>query len=118
VTVTVVAAVFAPPQPAATTATATQAPNVRFTRATVRLVVDVRVVATFEHGNALFAAVCERGLEGVVAKRERDPCRPGRVRGRASDSGLAQPMRDIGRGRTGAVTSVVGARRSSRRRRR
>ena len=38
---------------------------------------SVRLVATFEDGAALFAAVCERGLEGVVAKRERDPYRPG-----------------------------------------
>src|SRR5436190_22085847 len=37
----------------------------------------VRLVATFEDGAALFAAVCARGLEGVVAKRERDPYRPG-----------------------------------------
>src|SRR5215218_4488876 len=37
----------------------------------------VRLVATFEDGEALFAAVCERGLEGVVAKRERDRYRPG-----------------------------------------
>ena len=37
----------------------------------------VRLVATFEDGEALFAGVCERGLEGVVAKRDRDPCRPG-----------------------------------------
>ncbi len=29
----------------------------------------VRLVATFEDGEALLAAVCERGLEGVVAKR-------------------------------------------------
>jgi ATP-dependent DNA ligase len=29
-------------------------------------------VATFDDGQALFHAVCERGLEGVVAKRERD----------------------------------------------
>ncbi len=29
----------------------------------------VRLAATFENGEALFAAVCERGLEGVVAKR-------------------------------------------------
>jgi ATP-dependent DNA ligase len=36
----------------------------------------VRLVATFEDGEALFAAVCERGLEGVVAKRSRDPYRP------------------------------------------
>jgi len=33
----------------------------------------VRLVATFEDGEALFAAMCERGLEGVVAKRQRDP---------------------------------------------
>jgi bifunctional non-homologous end joining protein LigD len=37
----------------------------------------VRLVATFEDGEALFAAVCERGLEGVVAKRLRDPYKPG-----------------------------------------
>ena len=37
----------------------------------------VRLVATFEDGEALFAAVCARGLEGVVAKRERDPYRSG-----------------------------------------
>ena len=37
----------------------------------------VRLVATFEDGEALFAAVCERGLEGVIAKRLRDPYRPG-----------------------------------------
>src|SRR5215204_1292038 len=36
-----------------------------------------RLVATFEDGEALFAAVCERGLEGVVAKRDRDRYRPG-----------------------------------------
>jgi hypothetical protein len=33
----------------------------------------VRLVATFEDGEALFAAVCERELEGVVAQRVRDP---------------------------------------------
>jgi bifunctional non-homologous end joining protein LigD len=37
----------------------------------------VRLVATFEDGDALFGAVCERGLEGVVATRERDQYRPG-----------------------------------------
>jgi ATP-dependent DNA ligase len=37
----------------------------------------VRLVATFEDGEALFAAVCERGRERVVAKRERGPYRPG-----------------------------------------
>lgn len=37
----------------------------------------VRLVATFEDGEGLFAAVCERGLEGVVAKRLRETYRPG-----------------------------------------
>jgi len=37
----------------------------------------VRLVATFEDGETLFAAVGARGLEGVVAKRERAPYRPG-----------------------------------------
>src|SRR5215218_5073031 len=37
----------------------------------------VRLVATFEDGEGLFMAVSERGLEGVVAKRDRDPYRPG-----------------------------------------
>jgi bifunctional non-homologous end joining protein LigD len=37
----------------------------------------VQLVATFEDGNALFDVVCERGLEGVVGKRLRDPYRPG-----------------------------------------
>ena len=37
----------------------------------------VRLVATFEDGEALFSAVCKRGLEGVVAKRDRAPYRPG-----------------------------------------
>jgi hypothetical protein len=36
-----------------------------------------KLVATFEDGEALFRVVCDRGLEGVVAKRERDPYRPG-----------------------------------------
>jgi ATP-dependent DNA ligase len=36
----------------------------------------VRLVATFDDGPALYEAVCERGLEGVVAKREREPYRP------------------------------------------
>lgn len=38
---------------------------------------EVKLVATFEDGQALFDAVCARGLEGVVAKRARDPYRPG-----------------------------------------
>jgi ATP-dependent DNA ligase len=40
----------------------------------------VRLVATFEDGEALFAAVCQRGFEGVVAKRDCDPYRPGEGR--------------------------------------
>jgi bifunctional non-homologous end joining protein LigD len=36
-----------------------------------------RLVATFEDGEALFRVVGERGLEGVVGKRLRDPYRPG-----------------------------------------
>ena len=35
------------------------------------------VLPTFPEGDALFAAMCERGLEVVVAKRERDAYRPG-----------------------------------------
>jgi len=37
----------------------------------------VRLVETFEDGRALFDAVCAHGMEGVVAKRGRDPYRPG-----------------------------------------
>jgi hypothetical protein len=36
----------------------------------------VRVIDTFEDGPALFDAILAHGLEGVVAKRERDPYRP------------------------------------------
>src|SRR4051812_48617969 len=48
-----------------------------------------RLVPTFEDGEGLFAAVCDRGLEGVVAKRDRDAYRPGerqwvRVKNRAT----------------------------------
>jgi len=39
----------------------------------------VRPVATFEDGEALFAAVCERGRERVVAKRQRERYRVGRA---------------------------------------
>src|SRR5436190_7534122 len=39
--------------------------------------VHARVVPSFPDGEALFAAVCDFGLEGVVAKRERDAYRPG-----------------------------------------
>jgi bifunctional non-homologous end joining protein LigD len=37
----------------------------------------VQLVATFEDGEGLCRVVCERGLEGVVAKRLRDRYRPG-----------------------------------------
>ena len=37
----------------------------------------MKLVATFEDGQALFDAVCARGLEGVVAKRISDPYKPG-----------------------------------------
>ena len=37
----------------------------------------VQTIATFEDGDALFRVMCDRGLEGVVAKRLRDPYRPG-----------------------------------------
>jgi ATP-dependent DNA ligase len=36
----------------------------------------VRLVATFEDGEALFDAVCARRLEGVVATRLADPYLP------------------------------------------
>jgi bifunctional non-homologous end joining protein LigD len=39
--------------------------------------VHARVLPVFSDGEALFAAVCEWGLEGVVAKRDRDAYRPG-----------------------------------------
>ncbi len=67
----------------------------------------VRLVATFEDGEALFAAVCERGLEGVVAKRARDAYRPGehgwiKHKNRAT-ARFAEERDGIGR-RTRAVT--------------
>jgi ATP-dependent DNA ligase len=40
-------------------------------------IITARLVATFEDGQALFDVMCECGLEGVVAKRLRDPYRPG-----------------------------------------
>jgi bifunctional non-homologous end joining protein LigD len=36
----------------------------------------VEVVESFEDGQALWEAIVERRLEGVVAQRERDPYRP------------------------------------------
>jgi ATP-dependent DNA ligase len=38
---------------------------------------NVKLVATFEDGVTLFEAVCARGIEGVVAKRLRDPYKSG-----------------------------------------
>jgi bifunctional non-homologous end joining protein LigD len=62
---------------------------------------QVRLVATFEDGEALFAAVCERGLEGVIAKRDRDPYRPGdrvwvKTKNRAT-SRFAEEREGVGR---------------------
>jgi ATP-dependent DNA ligase len=37
----------------------------------------LEVVASFEDGPALWDAIVARELEGVVAKREREPGRPG-----------------------------------------
>jgi bifunctional non-homologous end joining protein LigD len=42
--------------------------------------IHAQVVPTFPEGDALFAAVCESGLEGVVAKRLRDRYLPGQRR--------------------------------------
>jgi bifunctional non-homologous end joining protein LigD len=63
----------------------------------------VKLVATFEDGEALFAAVCDRGLEGVVAKRERDPYRPVdrswvKTKNRAT-ARFAEERDGVGRGR-------------------
>jgi ATP-dependent DNA ligase len=35
------------------------------------------VAEMFDDGAALFAAVCDQGLEGIVAKRRSQPYRPG-----------------------------------------
>ena len=66
----------------------------------------VKLVATFEDGEALFAAVCERGLEGVVAKRDHDPYRPGdrvwvKTKNRAT-ARFAEERDGVGRGRRGS----------------
>jgi bifunctional non-homologous end joining protein LigD len=50
----------------------------------------VEVVGSFEDGPALWDAIVERGLEGVVAKREREPYKPGgrlwvKTKNRATD---------------------------------
>ena len=37
----------------------------------------VEVVGSFDDGPALWEAIVDRGLEGVVAKCEREPYRPG-----------------------------------------
>ena len=58
----------------------------------------VRLVATFEDGEALFAAVCERGLEGVVAKRLRDPYKSGeRLRVKTKNGATARFAEERGR---------------------
>ena len=64
----------------------------------------MRLVATFEDGEALFAAVCQRGLEGVVAKREQDAYRPGerqwvKTKNRAT-ARFAEERERAGRGRS------------------
>lgn len=41
---------------------------------------DCHVCPRFDDGAALWETVCERGVEGVVAKRDRDPYRPGERR--------------------------------------
>ena len=43
----------------------------------LKLDAQASAIPTFTDGEALFEAMCERGLEGVVAKRERDRYRPG-----------------------------------------
>ena len=50
----------------------------------------VEVIASFDDGPALWDAVVARGLDGVVAKREREPYRPGarlwvKTKNRATD---------------------------------
>ena len=71
----------------------------------------VKLVATFEDGHALFDAVCERGLEGVVAKRERDPYRPGervwvKTKNRAT-ARFAEERDGVGRGRVKATAKLA-----------
>jgi bifunctional non-homologous end joining protein LigD len=74
-----------------------------------------KLVATFEDGEALFRAVCERGLEGVVAKRERDRYRPGerlwvKTKDRATvrfAEELARAASGVRRRRTAADTATV-----------
>jgi ATP-dependent DNA ligase len=61
----------------------------------------VRLVATFTDGDALFRAVCDRGLEGIVAKRDHDPYRPGehgwvKTKNRATARFIEEPDR-VGR---------------------
>jgi len=74
----------------------------------------VRLVATFEDGAALFAAVSERGLEGVVAKRDRDPYRPGerqwvKVKNRATARGVRVPSSALSNPLETAGFSLAGA---------
>jgi bifunctional non-homologous end joining protein LigD len=70
----------------------------------------VQLVPTYDDGLALFRAVCERGLEGVVAKRQRDAYRPWErlwvTKNRATEEFAAEPAgrsprrRGAGGGRT------------------
>jgi bifunctional non-homologous end joining protein LigD len=67
----------------------------------------VKLVATFEDGQALFGAVCERGLEGVVCRRLRDPYRPGerawvKMKNRAT-ARFAEERDGVGRRGAGAA---------------
>ena len=66
---------------------------------------QVKIVATFEDGPALFRAVCARGLEGVVAKREDDPYRPGdrswvKTKNRATERFAEEQRRAVRGGRS------------------
>lgn len=69
-------------------------------------------MATFEDGEALFAAVCERGLEGVVAKRTAGTYRPGervwvKTKNRAT-ARFAEERDGVGRRRVeGAPSAAV-----------
>jgi bifunctional non-homologous end joining protein LigD len=49
---------------------------------------------TFDDGAALYAGVCERGLEGIIAKQLRSPYRPGKrswIKSRTPPTGAATP---------------------------
>ena len=71
----------------------------------------MRLVATFEEGKALFVAVCARGREGVVAKRNRDPYRPGErtwVKTKNPNTARFAEERDgVGRSRVTATAKLL-----------